>query len=115
MNTLDKVKFHVEGKKYWEFVVPPISAEQLRQHYRNVQDANYFTLIDCPEHLTHKVKLYTFPHRYASVWECLVDGVTDSCPHFDTKLEEIEPNFIIDVCVLCDIGVAKEFEGFDCD
>lgn len=61
-----------------------------------------FTWIDCPEHLTHKVRLFTLGHRYAGIWECNEsgEGISDSCPHFDHETEDD-----VEVCVLCKVQV----------
>lgn len=75
------------------------------------EDKNYSVLIDCPEHLTHKVSLFTRGHRYAGIWECNKsnEGISDSCPHFDAEEQEDEDyegnKFKLFVCILCGVEV----------
>jgi hypothetical protein len=75
----------------FESVVKPLYDEQrtiIRHNRDEYEDNNYFVMIDCPVHLSHKVKLFTHGHRYAGIWECVEDdGVSDSCPHYDAEIE----------------------------
>lgn len=50
--------------------------------------------ITCPQHGhdDHQATLYTWGHRYAGVWECDAEGISDSCEHNDTRHEEVELN-----------------------
>lgn len=94
----------------WESVVKPLYDERtvIIKHDRDEwEDNNYFVLIDCPSHITHKVKLFIFPHRYAGIWECDEDeeSISDSCLHFDRVVEDIEDeegkHSHMYVCALC--------------
>jgi hypothetical protein len=104
-------------------VIAPLMKE-LRHSIDNArterQDAIYFTMIDCPIHLTHKVKLFTFGHKYAGIWECEETQLTGLCPHYDTveeRYEDDEFKGVLTVCSLCSVLVDpdRESEGFDCE
>lgn len=45
--------------------------------------------IKCPEHphSDHTATLYLFGHKYAGIWECAVEGVSDSCTHESLSVE----------------------------
>lgn len=72
-------------------------------------DENYSVEIDCPIHLTHKVKLFTYGHKYAGIWECEIEGASETCPHFDTEVEVAEryegSTEPITICSLCRVEV----------
>lgn len=111
----------------FESVIKPLYDEQtaIIKHNRDqYEDENYFTWIDCPEHITHKVKLFTYGHRYAGVWECdeSGEGISDSCPHYDREIEQATnhdgDDFPVYVCALCRVdleGDPREDEVLDCD
>ena len=67
--------------------------------------------IDCTEHLTHKVPLYTYGNKYAGIWECTVsgEGLSGSCSHYDLETLEVEDTSgnkrPYTVCVLCGVEV----------
>lgn len=94
------------------------------------EDNNYFVMVDCPEHLTHKVKLFVHGHRNAGIWECdeSGEGISDSCPHYDTEVETIEVDTMrngehdtyerrVYVCSLCgcDVEGDPDEDSNDCD
>jgi hypothetical protein len=88
-----------------------------------------FVLIDCPEHLSHKVKLYCQGEKYEGIWECEESGSSDSCPHYDTGVKTIEVDTMrngehdtydarVYYCTLCGCDVEgdpDEDASFDCD
>lgn len=104
------------------------SIKEIKAEREAYEDKHYVVEIDCPEHLTHKVPLYTHGNRFAGIWECEVDGISGSCPHFDTRVEEVEVTVHPDegqdytiqiyVCVLCGEqveGDPREDASYDCD
>ena len=44
--------------------------------------------ITCPEHGNHMATLYVFPHEFAGIWECDVEGISDTHEHSDYEAEE---------------------------
>lgn len=62
----------------------------------------YTKQITCPEHPQggHTATLYLFGHKYAGIWECPENGVSDACAHENTHVED---NMY--VCDLCDCVV----------
>jgi hypothetical protein len=123
MRTIDEVTndIHeaVSTNADFESVVMPLYDERrdIIKHDRNDwEDKNYSVDIDCPLHITHSAKLFIYGHRYEGIWECPVDGSNDTCPHFDTEVEEIEDTdadnssqtSAIDVCVRCKVAVVDD-------
>jgi hypothetical protein len=118
MRTIEEVTKDITQAKStdqdFESVIQPLYKERtaiIKHNRDDYEDNNYFVLIDCPEHLTHKVKLFTYAHRCAGVWECdeTSEGISDVCPHFDHDVEESEDNdgnkSRYYVCVLCRVGL----------
>lgn len=101
----------------FESVIKPLLDERvdILKHDRDKwDDINYCVMIDCPEHLSHKIPLFTYGHRYAGVWECTIEGygISESCPHYQTEYEITEdyegaPDEIM-ICSLCRVAVEDE-------
>lgn len=96
----------------WESVIQPLYEEQrdlIKQNRDKWEDDNLSVEVDCPIHLTHKAVLFIFGHRYAGVWECPLEGDSDSCTHFDREVEELEDEeghkSRIYVCSLCKVAL----------
>lgn len=79
----------------------------------------YTKQIACPEHKGHQATLYCFPHPYAGIWECDIDGTSDNhdCTDFETVISTsisychelsdiIDYDEPIEVCTEC--GITQE-------
>lgn len=110
----------ITTKADWESVIKPLYDERseiIKQNRDKWDDENYSTKVDCPVHLTHKATLYTYGHRYAGIWECPIEDISDSCPHYDIETEVTEdyegvPDKI-NICSLCRVAVEGDLLAYD--
>jgi hypothetical protein len=116
MRTLDEINTAIEKAQStnadWQSVIKPLYDERsqiIKQNRDKWDDENYCVLIDCPAHLSHKVKLFTYGHHCAGIWECEIEDISDSCPHYDIETEVTEdydgaPDKI-NICSLCHVAL----------
>lgn len=46
--------------------------------------------IECPEHgNVHTATLYVYPHQHAGIWECEVEGISDSHEHENVYMDSV--------------------------
>lgn len=64
-------------------------AQVINDHRDKWDDENYSTPIDCPSHLSHKARLFTYGHKHAGAWEC-PDGNVGVCSHYDREMQDTE-------------------------
>lgn len=105
----DIAEARVSGQD-WESVIQPLYDEQreiIKHNREKFEDDNYSVEIDCPVHITHKALLFIHGHTYAGIWECPVEDISDSCPHWDVEIEKVEDNdgrkSLIYVCSKCGV------------